>query len=778
MLSNRFYSATRAYSTLEKAVPAPYMRRAFSVDAPLKRATLTVCGLGFYRLFVNGEERTKGRLAPYISNPDHFLYYDEYDLTDALSSGDNVLGFMLGNGFQNALGGFIWDFQKAPWRSAPKVAFCLELTDTEGRVRRIEADEQLLCHPSPILLDDEHIGEWYDARQEIADWCCVGLDTSDWTPAIPAELPRGERRLVDTDPIVVARELKPVRIDRGGIGAYGRPRGDVPKLPMEGVDAETQGYLYDFGVNTAGVVRLHINAHAGQRIVLQFGEELMADGRETRDLDLGGINFLPNVYNCRVSYTCREGEQTDTPSFCYFGFRYVLVLGLEEGQATEDLLTYEVMNSDLKRLSHFSCSDETVNRIFSCACVSDLANFYYFPTDCPQREKNGWTGDAALSAEHHLLLWRAERSLREWMRNVCASQSKEGKIAPFVPDDRWGYDHQGWDYGPAWDGVIIQIPYYIYKFRGDLTVARESGDNILRLLQMLARTRDDRGLIDYGLGDWCHAGHENQWSPTCPRYVSNTILAMDLCVKSAELFDALGENLPAEFARGLAAEFSADIREHLVDFDTMTVESDCQAAQAMALFYGVFDESEDAAAFDVLLRIIERTEGRMDMGVLGARVMFHLLSAHGRSDLAYHMITTREFPSYGYWIHTMGATALFEDFVPLGGEITSHNHHFWGDVSSWFIRDLAGLKLNPRTCDASEVEISPALIDELTHAEADHLLAEGRVAVAWRREGEGIVLTLNVPEGVHGKIKLPSGWHFADGSTEMAAATGEYRLAR
>ena len=210
----------------------------------------------------------------------------------------------------------------------------------------------------------------------------------------------------------------------------------------------------------------------------------------------------------------------------------------------------------------------------------------------------------------------------------------------------------------------------------------------------------------------------------------------------------------------------------------MTVESDCQAAQAMALYYGVFDESEDAAAFEVLLRIIERTEGRMDMGVLGARVMFHLLSDHGRSDLAYHMITTPEFPSYGYWIHTMGATALFEDFVPLGGEITSHNHHFWGDVASWFIRDLAGLKINPRTCDVSEVEISPSLLDALTHAEADHRLPAGRVAVAWRREDEGIVLTVTLPEGVHGKIRLPKGWHFADGSTERAAATGEYRLTK
>jgi hypothetical protein len=115
-------------------------------------------------------------------------------------------------------------------------------------------------------------------------------------------------------------------------------------------------------------------------------------------------------------------------------------------------------------------------------------------------------------------------------------------------------------------------------------------------------------------------------------------------------------DINALFIREKTPDEIAAIREQLVDLDTLTVESDCQAAQAMALYYGVFDECEVPAAFEVLLRILERTEGRMDMGVLGARVMFHLLSDHGRADLAYRMITTPEFPSYGYWIHTMGAT--------------------------------------------------------------------------------------------------------------------------
>lgn len=778
LLSHRFYAATREFGTMNHPVPAPYLRRNFLNDGEVVSATLTVCGLGFYRVFLNGCEYTKGRLAPYISNPDHFLYYDSYDLTSVLRSGKNTLGFLLGNGMLNAVGGFIWNFEKAPWRSAPKVAFAMEITYADGCRVCIEADEQLRCHPSPILLDDERMGEWYDATAECADWCSPAFDDSDWTPAIPAELPRGERRLADCEPIVVAREVKPVRIYEGGIGNWPNPRGDVSQFPMEGIEAAERGYIYDFGVNAAGVVRLHIRARVGQKLVLQFGEEVMPDG--SGNLDLSGINFLPRRYNYRCIYICRDGEQTWTPSFCYFGFRYVLVLGLEEGQATEDLLTYEIMNSDVEQIGHFSCSDETVNRITECTRVSDMANFFYFPTDCPQREKNGWTGDAALSAEHHLFYFRVERSLREWLRNVRAAQWEDGRLPGIVPTDTWGY-YAGVsrDYGPAWDAVAFHIPYYAYQYRGDLTMAREMRNCMMRQLLFMAHERDARGLIDYGLGDWCHAGHPNQNEPSCPRCVSNTIVALDLCAKAIVLYDALGESLAAEYARGLHREFRTAIRTHLIDFKTMTVEGDCQTAQAMALFYGVFEKNEEAAAFDVLLSQIARAGDKIDVGVLGARVLFHVLSNHGHSDLALRMITTREFPSYGYWIHTMGATALFEDFMPLGGGITSHNHHFWGDVSNWFVRELAGLKINPRVCDVSEIEISPSLFDGLTHAEADHLLPTGRVTVAWRREGATtIVLRVELPAGAHGCIVLPQGWRFETGDMTVPAATGEWRIVR
>lgn len=203
-------------------------------------------------------------------------------------------------------------------------------------------------------------------------------------------------------------------------------------------------------------------------------------------------------------YICKgEGEETYTPSFTYHGFQYVLVTGITPEQATSDLLTYVVMNSDLKERGGFTCSDPTVNTLQELTRRSDLANFYYFPTDCPQREKNGWTADAALSSEHLLLNLSPETSYREWMRNICKAMDDRGALPGIVPTGGWGFH---WGNGPAWDNVLLYLPYFVYLYRGDKTILEESAASILRYLHYLTTRVNEEGLIKIGLGDWVSAG--------------------------------------------------------------------------------------------------------------------------------------------------------------------------------------------------------------------------------------------------------------------------------
>ena len=158
-LSRSFISANTAMCNLTEWVASPYLRKTVTTDKTPIKAELSVCGLGFYRFWLDGEELTRGHMSPYISNPDDIMDYDVYDITDKFASGKHVLGFQLGNGMQNCFGGYVWDFEKAAWRSAPKLAVCLTLTYEDGTTEEYEADESFVWAPSPVIYDDLRQGE-------------------------------------------------------------------------------------------------------------------------------------------------------------------------------------------------------------------------------------------------------------------------------------------------------------------------------------------------------------------------------------------------------------------------------------------------------------------------------------------------------------------------------------------------------------------------------------------------------------------------------------------
>lgn len=749
-----FFSATVDYNTYEKHVNAPYIRHAFSVK-DVEKAELLVSGLGFYELYLNGKNITKGLLAPYISNPDDMVYFDQYDVTDLLKNGENAVGLILGNGMQNAHGGRVWDFDIAKFRGAPRFAFSLCCTMKNGETVTIEADESWKTAPSPIFFDDLRSGCFCDARLAQDGWCEAGFDDSAWKNVFRAEAPRGEYRLCDTDPIVVTEERAPVSIREAVLYDVYDNRKNMRLDTQFKFDYHGKtGILYDFGVNTAGVLRLRIQGKPGQQIFIQTCEFVNSKGEPSYQ----NIDFYPDNYAQTDLYICKgESEEVFVPSFTYHGYRYAMVFGLEPEQVLPQTLTMLVANSDLKCRGGFECSDETMNKLGEMARRSDLANFYYFPTDCPHREKNGWTGDAACSAEHMLLTLTPERSFREWLRNICKAQADDGRLPGIVPTGGWGF---GWGNGPAWDNVLTELCWQIYRMRGDLTPAKECSASILRYLSYIGGRRRPDGLVEIGLGDWLQPGH-GAGEPTAPLYLTDSVMTMYIAKKSAELFSAMGKTMEMKFAKELYASMRAAIRKHCINFATMTVKSRCQTAQAICLYYGVFDESEKAEASRVLVQLVEEADTHIDVGMIGLRVIFHVLSDCGRSDLAWRMITRKDYPSYGQFLE-QGLTSLAEDFVPQEkwDRPNSLNHHFFGDIVSWFIQKVVGIRVNPYNESPDNIDIRPDFLDALTNAKAHYDAPAGTVTVQWEKADDGITMTVEVPEKVFGEITLPDGFVF------------------
>ncbi len=746
---DKFICASNEYTTFDKAVPAPYFRKTFVSDSETS-AHILISARGFYELYLNGRKITKGAFAPYISNPDHIVYYDEYDVS--LNKGENVIGIHLGNGFQNNPGGYIWDFDKCVFRSAPSFALSVKWTEENGNEKYFESDESFLTHSSPVVFDDYRFGEHYDANRETIGWNETGYDDSAWKNAMLSAAVRGEKRLCTAEPIVVTKELKPIEIVK-----------------------EDDGYRYDFGENCAGVCRLEINGEKGQKIDMIHVERLVDN-----KISFDGLWFFINDEQYshdlellhRDVYICKgDGKEVYTPSFTYHGFRYVLVKGITEEQATEDLLTYVVMNSDIKERGGFSCSDEIANKLQEMTRRSDLANFYYFPTDCPQREKNGWTADAALSAEHFLLNLEAETSYREWMRNICKAQDDNGMIPGIVPTGTWGY---GRGLGPAWDCVLVYLPYYVYIYRGTKEMIYESAKTIISYIHFLTTKRDENGLVEFGLGDWCPVDKDNNKFDS-PLKFTSSVMSYDIAKKAAFLFDEAGMDIQRDFAENFAQQMKKAIRDNLIDYDKMTAAGECQTSQSMALYYGIFNEDEKEKAFARLLEFIDEKNGHFDTGVLGGRVIFHVLAQNGYADKAYRMITRPEFPSYGNLV-LRGATSLWEQFYEDVSRVSSMNHHFWGDISSWFIQYPGGIRLNPSGHNADEVNIAPEFIESLENAKAFHIATAGKISTEWQKENDYINLTVEVPEKMNGRIILPKGFEFMNGEKIIPVKSGTYKI--
>ncbi len=756
----KFIAATREYSTYEKHIPAPYLRKTFTFNKKPDSAEVLVSGLGFYRLFVNGKEITKGYLAPYISNSDDLVYFDKYDISDLLTEGENIFGAMLGNGMQNAIGGAVWDFHLAKFRSAPK--FALRLTVDE---EIFDTDETWKCASSPIFFDDLRSGCFYDANKELDGWCDKGFDDTSWQNAIFAEIPRGEMRICEAEPIRVQREIAPVKISKSTLkyikSNFDDGCSDSTKEPyLKGLDyqtfdGDTDGFLYDFGINSAGIFKLKIKGKKGQHVIIQAIEYTEKDGF-VQCYSFG--RFYPTGYGQRSVYILKGDENGEEfiPSFTYNGCRYYHVSGIDEEQATEDLLTYLEMNSDFEDRGFFNCSDNMINTLQEMAVRSAKSNFYYFPTDCPHREKNGWTGDASYSAEYMTMNFATEKSFGEWMRNICKALNKDGALPGVVPTAGWGYH---WGNGPAWDRVIVYLPYYVYLYRGDKQIIEENAHAIMVYLDYLTKKRNENGLFEFGLGDWCPPNRNSDYY-IAPLELTDSVMVMSICEKAAYLFGEIGLTLQKKFAEEIYAETRRNLREQYIDFATMTALGNCQTSQAICIYYNVFENGEKPEAFKRLLEFIDEKHGHLDTGYIGNRVIFHVLAEHGETQLALDMITRPDFPSYAYSVINCGATTLWESFFEE--ERNSLNHHFFGDISSFFIKRIAGLQVNPYRRNANEFEIRPCFIEKLEFAEACYDMPAGRVYVKWERQDENIVITLVAPLATKGKIILPKGYEVSN----------------
>jgi alpha-L-rhamnosidase len=394
----------------------------------------------------------------------------------------------------------------------------------------------------------------------------------------------------------------------------------------------------------------------------------------------------------------------------------------------------------MAKTGSFSCSNELLNSIQKATEWSFINNYHGYPTDCPHREKNGWTGDAQLASDMALYSYDVVNSYDKWVNDIVDSQLASGMVSAIVPTGGWGYY---WGNGPAWDHALLILPWKSYIYTGNKEMLEKYYPFMKKYIEFLSGTAEDF-IVRWGLGDWVPVR-----ATTPPELITTAYYYHNVIIMS-KIAGVLGKNIDVNRYASLAANIKSAFEKEFVDKSNYIVGNGTQTALSCPLFFNMLDAD---LAYEVLNNLVENIENNdlnLDFGVLGSKFVPNTLAEMGKIEVAYDMINTTDFPGWGHWI-SLGATSLWEDWK---GE-SSRNHVFFGDVSAWFYKYLGGIRPVEENPGYKHFKVKPYFLDDLSWVRSSTMSSFGRIESNWDREEDGITMDINIPFNTSATIILP-----------------------
>ena len=726
----------------EKTSPAFAKEFALADGKKVASAILQITGVGFYEASLDGKKIGERLLTPAPTKFDKTVLYSTYDLTSELADGQtHTFDVLLGHGWYDVRSVATWNFDAAPWRDFPRMIAQLDVVYSDGSSERMISDESWDCVTSPVLFDCIRQGEIVNGA-----WKRETLGK-----AAVVDAPLGK---------LTAEALNPTKILR--------------EFPAQSVSEIAPGvWSVDLGENIAGWCRVKFSGlKKGQVVRLRYAERPPVDGVFNRhEIDMHFMEGSPAYYaggkgGFQTDYYIARGEEGETfePRFTYNGFQFVEVTGVNSAPNASDFTACFVGNS-FPTTGAFTCSNDLLNAIQAATLSSYRANFVNgYPTDCPHREKNGWTGDAQLACELAMFNFDNTSGYEKWLRDLRDEQRDNGNLPGIVPTGGWGYP---WGNGPAWDSSLVLIPWFTYIYKGDRRILEENYDAMKKYVDYTTTRADDRFLVTHGLGDWIPV------ETVTPTEVTSTGYWFADAKVVARAAEILGKTADAAKYSALAAKIAdAFCKEFNKGNGVYSIGS--QTAQSCAMYQGFAPQEEWPQVGERLAEQVEAKNRFLDVGILGAKYLLRSLGETGRNELALAMMLQEDQPSYADWLKRGGGT-LWEDW----GEGSSRNHIMFGDVSAWCYQYLAGIRLFGAWSVESATEVPAAgscafreflifprcRVSEITipgrqplrSVSASVETVRGTVKSAWQWNDDFSELTLDitVPVGCRAHVFLP-----------------------
>lgn len=724
----------------QERLPADCFRKTFPVKKPVGSARLYATACGVYAPVLNGV-RLPGVLAPGTTEYEKRLYYQVYDITGLLEE-ENTLDIVVGDGwFKGKIGSTNTQYF---FGNQLKLLAQVVIEYMDGTKEVISTDESWRwCNDGPIVYTDLKDGEIYDARKKpgfgaFAQVTCY--------PVIPAASP--------LDSICEHEVFRPV-LQKSPGGAS----------------------ILDFGQNIAGYIRFCITGKEGQTLRLRMTETL--DHGEFTDVT---VRYeLPDLPKTRqeIIYTCKAGENRFQPEFFYSGFRYALVEGAEE-IVPEDFEAVAVY-TDLDFTGNFTCSNEMLNQFVKNTIWSMKGNFVDVPTDCPQREKSGWTGDAQVFVGTASYLADTAAFYRKWLQDVRDCQREDGRVDNVCPRIRGIDNRDSLNGASGWADAAVIIPYTLWKRYGNDSFIRDNyellhgwkeyaihaaADKMYYHLPdghflkpmvapfLLEPSPYQKYIIESGLhwGEWCEPGIDGSKELIRPKqeftaaYLS---YSMRLLAKMLHAIDMEEEAAQCEeYSEGAKKAYN----HYYVQEGHITAPRQAPMVRALAL--GLLDEEiQKKVAADLNADAVARNY-TVGTGFMSTPFVLGVLASYGYVDTAYKMLENTIAPGWLAMVR-QGATTVWEHYEAYDADVhplpQSMNHYSPGAVCQFLFETVCGIQISGE----NRFRIAPVCGGTLTNAQAQYRSPYGMVRCGWRKVDRGYSFWFHIPANTTAEIILP-----------------------
>lgn len=721
--------------------PAPYFRREASLCGHPVSARAYVAAAGLFELYVNGSKAGDHMLDPLYTRFDRRNLYVTLDITDLLTPGDNAFGVLLGNGWYNHQSRAVWDFHNAPWRGRPSFSMDIVVTYADGSRDVIATDDTWLTSGGALVGNSIYTGEQYDARLDRKGWAVAGYDDSDWSRVRLTAAPSRNITAQQAVPVRACETFAPVTVT---------------------VLSDTVT-LYDFGRNMSGVTSLTARGPEGAVVRIRHGERLGAGGR----IDLSNIDVYhrplddsdPFQTDILTLSGADSGDEYMT-RFNYKGFRYAEIVAPNGVEIMPGSVKASFVHSDVASTGSLSASDPIIEGLWRAARQSYLSNLMGYPTDCPQREKNGWTGDGHFAIESGLYNFDGITVYEKWLADHRDEQRPDGVLPDIIPTCGWGY---GTDNGTDWTSTIAIIPWNLYLFYGDLRPLADCYDNIRRYVDYVESISPD-GLTTFGRGDWVpvRTHSSKELTSSVFFFVDATILS-----KAAAL---LGREDDRERYQALAERIRQAINDKYLDRERGVYAGGSQTELSVPLYWGVVPDDVRPAVAANLAATVESADFHLDVGVLGAKALLNALCENGYPATAYRVAVQDTYPSWGWWLRN-GATTLLENWDLEATRDISDNHMMFGEIGCWFFKGVGGIYPDESAPGFRHICLRPYFPEGLDRFAATHCSPYGEIRSEWIREGDAVTYTVRVPANSTATLTLPAGTGGAAGPQHLTAGT-------